>query len=129
MNKLAQFANGAVYDEDMNVHEVHNDKLDKLAEIVEAANGNSVLVFYQYKHDIPRIVKKLKGYKVVECRADRRTIGPPCINSVWPQYAAGRALHRVVWGRLESGALPTGQCQIAPSRPDTPSYRVQTDLS
>lgn len=64
MNKLAQFANGAVYDEDRNVHEIHSEKVDKLAEIVEAANGNSVLVFYQFKHDIPRIAKKLKGYRV-----------------------------------------------------------------
>lgn len=64
MNKLSQFANGAVYDEDRNVHEVHGEKLDRLAEIVEAANGSSVLVFYQYKHDIDRIVKKLKGYRV-----------------------------------------------------------------
>ena len=64
MNKLAQFANGAVYDESMQVHEVHSEKLDRLAEIVEAANGNSVLVFYQYKHDVTRIAAKLKGYKV-----------------------------------------------------------------
>lgn len=64
MNKLAQFANGAVYDEDRNIHEIHSEKVDKLAEIVEAANGNSVLVFYQFKHDIPRIAKKLKGYRV-----------------------------------------------------------------
>lgn len=64
MNKLSQFANGAIYDEDKNVHEIHDEKLDRLAEIVEAANGNSVLVFYQYKHDIPRIQAKLKGYKV-----------------------------------------------------------------
>jgi len=64
MNKLSQFANGAIYDEDKNVHPVHDDKLDKLAEIVEAANGNSVLVFYQYKHDVSRIMKKLKGCKV-----------------------------------------------------------------
>ncbi len=64
LNKLSQFANGAIYDADHNVHEIHDEKLDKLAEIVEAANGNSVLVFYQFKHDIPRITKKLKGYKV-----------------------------------------------------------------
>ena len=64
MNKLAQFANGAVYDEDRNIHEIHSEKVDKLAEIVEAANGSSVLVFYQFKHDIPRITKKLKGYRV-----------------------------------------------------------------
>lgn len=64
MNKLSQFANGAVYDEDMAVHEVHGEKLDRLAEIVEAATGSSVLVFYQYKHDVRRITAKLKGYKV-----------------------------------------------------------------
>lgn len=64
MNKLSQFANGAVYDDDRNVHKIHDEKLDKLAEIVEAANGNSVLVFYQYQHDIDRIMTKLKGLKV-----------------------------------------------------------------
>lgn len=64
MNKLSQFANGAIYDETKAVHEIHDEKLDKLAEIVEAANGNSVLVFYQYKHDASRIANKLKGYKV-----------------------------------------------------------------
>lgn len=64
MNKLSQFANGAVYDEDRNVHQVHDEKLDRLVEIVEAANGSSVLVFYQFKHDIPRIQEKLKGYRV-----------------------------------------------------------------
>lgn len=64
MNKLSQFANGAIYDEDKKVHEVHGEKLDRLAEIVEAANGNSVLVFYQYKHDKSRIIARLKSYEV-----------------------------------------------------------------
>lgn len=64
MNKLSQFANGAIYDEEKNVHNLHDEKIERLAEIVEAANGNSVLVFYQYKHDVPRIMEKLKGYRV-----------------------------------------------------------------
>lgn len=64
MNKLSQFANGAIYDDAKDVHEIHDEKLDKLAEIVEAANGNHVLVFYQFKHDIARIKHKLKGYVV-----------------------------------------------------------------
>lgn len=63
MNKLSQFANGAVYDEEKNAHDIHEAKLDTLAEIVEAANSH-VLVFYQFKHDIPRIMKKLKGCRV-----------------------------------------------------------------
>ena len=72
MNKLAQFANGAIYDDDRNVHEIHSEKLDRLAEIVEAANGSSVLVFYQYKHDVTRIQKKLKGYRVEVYKDDRQ---------------------------------------------------------
>lgn len=64
MNKLSQFANGAIYDEEKQVHNLHDEKIDRLVEIVEAANGNSVLVFYQFKHDVPRIMSKLKGYKV-----------------------------------------------------------------
>ena len=64
-NKLSQFANGAIYDEDRNVHNVHDEKLDRLAEIIEAANGSSVLVFYQYKHDAARIAEKFnKAYRV-----------------------------------------------------------------
>ncbi len=74
MNKLSQFANGAIYDDDRNVHEVHNEKLDKLAEFIEAANGSSVLVFYQYKHDITRITKKLKGYKVEAYKDERQLL-------------------------------------------------------
>ena len=38
-NKLLQFANGAVYDEDKTYHEVHVQKLDRLEEILEAKNG------------------------------------------------------------------------------------------
>ena len=65
MNKLSQFANGAVYDDERNVHEIHEEKLAMLAELVEAADG-SVLVFYQYKHDAWRIRESLKGMRVEE---------------------------------------------------------------
>lgn len=63
INKLSQFANGAVYDVDGCTHYVHDEKLIRLVEIVEAANS-PVLVFYQYKHDVMRIKEKLKGFKV-----------------------------------------------------------------
>lgn len=72
MNKLSQFANGAVYDDEHNVHEVHDEKLDRLTELVEAANGSSMLVFYQFKHDIPRITKKLKGYRVAVYEGEKQ---------------------------------------------------------
>ena len=37
--KLLQFANGAIYDEDRNVYEVHDIKLEALKEIIDDANG------------------------------------------------------------------------------------------
>lgn len=70
MNKLSQYANGAVYDEDGQAHEIHSEKLDSLAELVEAAGG-PVLIFYQYRHDIPRIAHRLKGRKV--CKYEDET--------------------------------------------------------
>jgi len=61
--KLRQFANGAIYDDQKNWHEVHNTKLEALSEIVEAANGQPVLIFYSFRHDLERINKHLKVYK------------------------------------------------------------------
>jgi len=59
-NKLLQMANGAVYDEDGQAIEIHTAKLDALEELIEAANGQPVLVFYSYKHDLARIKKRTK---------------------------------------------------------------------
>lgn len=64
-NKLRQFANGAVYDEGKAWHLVHNEKLDALEEDIEAANGEPVLIFYQYRSDLERILTKFKAYKPV----------------------------------------------------------------
>lgn len=63
LGKLGQMANGAVYDDGGAVHEVGDDKLTRLREIVEAAHS-PVLVFYQYKHDVRRISAALRSYKV-----------------------------------------------------------------
>ena len=54
-NKLLQMANGSVYGEEKEVIHLHDKKLDALEEIVEAANGNSVLCAFWYKHDLERI--------------------------------------------------------------------------
>ena len=62
-NKLRQFANGAIYDENRAWHEIHQDKLDALEEDIEEANGNPVMVFYQYQHDLERIMVKFKSLK------------------------------------------------------------------
>lgn len=56
--KLLQMANGAVYDDDGNVFQIHDRKLDALEEIAEAAGDEPLLVFYNYKHDLDRIMKR-----------------------------------------------------------------------
>ena len=53
--KLLQMANGAVYDDKEGVFHVHDRKLDALDEIVDVSNGQPILVFYSYKHDLKRI--------------------------------------------------------------------------
>jgi SNF2 family DNA or RNA helicase len=58
-NKLLQFASGAIYDEFSQWHALHDFKLDMLEELIEAANGEPVLVAYWYKHDMERIKAKV----------------------------------------------------------------------
>lgn len=64
--KLLQFAGGAVYREDKTYYETHTEKLDALEERIEAANGKPVLVAYNYRHELERIMRRLKAYKPVE---------------------------------------------------------------
>lgn len=54
-NKLLQFANGAMYDENKNVIPIHDLKLEALKEIIEAADGKPVLVAWTYQFDRDRI--------------------------------------------------------------------------
>lgn len=63
MAKLSQFANGAVYDEEKHVHEIHGEKIEALMETIEQSSGG-VLVFYMYKHDVTRILKALGKLRV-----------------------------------------------------------------
>ena len=57
-NKLLQLANGAAYNDDRGVDQLHDLKLDVLDEILEDAAGRPMLVFYSYQHDITRILKR-----------------------------------------------------------------------
>lgn len=59
-NKLLQYANGAVYDNELmqGYHVTHDAKLDMLEQIIEEAEGEPVLVFYNFQSDIDRIKKR-----------------------------------------------------------------------
>ena len=57
--KLSQMANGAIYDDNGGMVEIHSQKLDALEDIIESANGKPLLVAYWYQHDLNRIMKRL----------------------------------------------------------------------
>ena len=70
--KLLQMANGAVYGEGDMALEIHDQKLLVLEDLIEQANGQSVLVAYWFKHDHERIVKHLteRGYAPRDIKTD-----------------------------------------------------------
>ncbi len=72
-NKLLQMSNGAVYDENGNVRVIHQRKLEMLEDLIEAANGQPVLVAYWFRHDKARIQEYLKaqGFESRELRDNK----------------------------------------------------------
>lgn len=60
-NKLLQMCNGAVYDTDGQMVEIHRCKLEAFLETVESLQGQPVLVFYNFKHDLERLEGVLVG--------------------------------------------------------------------
>lgn len=59
-NKLQQLANGAVYNEEHKPHAVHDCKIEAFMELIEQLSGKSALVFYNFQHDLARIVEALR---------------------------------------------------------------------
>ena len=68
--KCLQLANGAIYDQaGEQWSEVHDAKLDALAEVLEEAAGAPVMVVYHFRHDLARIQKRFKA-RVLETERD-----------------------------------------------------------
>lgn len=59
-NKLHQITQGAVFDDDHQVVEVHTEKLDELAELIEEIDA-PVMVCIWYTHDKQRIMQRFKN--------------------------------------------------------------------
>ncbi|MEK4980833.1 DEAD/DEAH box helicase [Bacillus sp. FSL K6-6540] len=64
-NKLLQMASGAVYDEEKGVKLIHEAKLDALEDLIEAANGKPVMVFYNFKHSLSRIQERFPQARIL----------------------------------------------------------------
>lgn len=59
--KCRQIANGAAYDDSGQPLQLHDAKLDALAELLEELNGAPALVLYEFNHDRQRILEKYPG--------------------------------------------------------------------
>lgn len=67
--KLMQITGGAVYDEAGRYQKTGSAKLDALSEIIESAQGKPVLVFYQFRHELPRLLEAIP--KAVELKSEK----------------------------------------------------------
>lgn len=66
-NKLLQFANGAMYvDEHKNWVEIHNAKIEALADLVEDNPNENLLIAYNYKSDLERLTTKFPNAVVLD---------------------------------------------------------------
>lgn len=57
--KLLQLCNGAVYDENREVVQVHDCKIEALLEAVEGLNGQHAIICYSFIHDKDRLLQAL----------------------------------------------------------------------
>lgn len=65
-NKLLQVSGGAVYDDEGGYVCTSKAKLDALNDVVSDLNGQQVLVYYQYKHELTRLLERFKTASVLE---------------------------------------------------------------
>ena len=63
-NKLLQLCNGAVYDEDGNIIDLHTCKIDALLEAIEQLHGQHAIICYNFKHDRDRLLNALAKTKL-----------------------------------------------------------------
>ena len=71
--KLLQMANGAIYSDGGEIITIHDKKLLMLEDLVEQANGQSVLIAYWFRHDRQRIWQHLihLGYQVRDLKTKK----------------------------------------------------------
>lgn len=69
--KLQQLASGAIYiDDEHNTATVHARKLDALEDLIEQANGATVLVAYWFKHEASRIFDRFPQARALATSQD-----------------------------------------------------------
>lgn len=69
-NKLLQLSSGAIYADEARTVTVHSQKIDALEDIVEAANGHTVLVAYWFKHELERLLRHFPQGRLLSTAED-----------------------------------------------------------
>lgn len=69
--KLLQFCNGAIYDENKNILEIHDSKLDALEDIIEENKHDNILVAYNFKSDLIRLQRRFKDAVVMDTQGSQ----------------------------------------------------------
>lgn len=72
-NKLLQFANGSIYrdplpgsDDKREVVQIHNGKIEALQNIIEESQGEQILIFYNFKHDLYKLKEHIPEAKKLD---------------------------------------------------------------
>lgn len=68
--KLLQLASGACYHEDGSWSDVHDEKIEALRSIVNESGGAPLLVAYNYRHELVRILKAFPGARQLKTAKD-----------------------------------------------------------
>lgn len=69
--KLQQLAGGAIYNEAGDDYiTIHNEKIQALAELVDQAQGNPILVCFWFKHERDRILSAIPNARVLDTQQD-----------------------------------------------------------
>lgn len=103
-NKLLQLANGSIYDDEKNIIELHDQKIEALKGIIDEAQGHPVLVFYNFKHDYQKLKKAFPDARTLNGSADIKDWNAGKIDLLLAQPASmGHGLniqaggHIIVW--------------------------------
>lgn len=60
-----QVAGGAIYDEERTARTVHDAAIEAAVGVIDELQGKSVLIAYQYSHEVERLQKAIRGLKVI----------------------------------------------------------------
>ena len=113
--KLAQIAQGFIYDDDKTAQPIHNEKMGVLESLIDDSGGNASVVLYHFNEDLRRLKDALPGFEYLgEGVSDKRAL------EIEKEFNAGNierlGLHPASAGHgLNLQKTPAQLCQYTPT--------------